>query len=87
MDKFDKKSLQRKILLSFWKVHILYHAAQGSVVGQWMICELSSHGYEVSPGTMYPLLSRMEKLGWLKQCSQSRAGIKARKGYELLGYF
>jgi DNA-binding PadR family transcriptional regulator len=32
---------------------------------------------------MYPLLSRMEKLGWLKQCSHPKTGIKARKGYEL----
>ncbi|MFP4049841.1 MAG: PadR family transcriptional regulator, partial [Desulfovermiculus sp.] len=64
----------------FWKVHILHHAAQGPVVGQWMIRELRSHGYEVSPGTMYPLLARLEKLGWLRQ---PKSGHKGRKEYEL----
>lgn len=73
----------REILLSFWKVHILHHAAHGPVVGQWMINELRRHGYEVSPGTLYPLLNRMEQRGWLR-CEQDPAGgPKARKDYYL----
>ena len=83
MDEGNKKALQREILLGFWKVHILHHAAQGPVVGQWMIRELRSHGYEVSPGTMYPLLARLEHLGWLKQCTDSVSGQGTRKEYEL----
>jgi hypothetical protein len=27
------KAVQREILLSFWKIHILHHAAEGPVVG------------------------------------------------------
>lgn len=54
MDKY----LNREILLSFWKAHVLHHAAEGPVVGQWMLNELRRHGYEVSPGTLYPPLRR-----------------------------
>jgi DNA-binding PadR family transcriptional regulator len=85
MDHENKKALQREILLGFWKVHILHHAAQGPVVGQWMIRELRRHGFEVSPGTMYPMLARLEHLGWLKQRTDSVSGQGARKEYELTG--
>src|ERR1044071_7723073 len=60
------KELEREILLSFWKVHILHHAGEQPLHGQWMIVELRRHGYEISPGTLYPLLHRMERLGWLR---------------------
>ena len=40
MDSHDQKALQREILLGFWKIHILHHAAEGPVVGQWMLQEL-----------------------------------------------
>lgn len=73
----------REILLSFWKVHILHHAAEGPVVGQWMINELRRHGYEVSPGTLYPLLNRMEQRGWLRCERDPAGGPKARKDYYL----
>ncbi len=56
MDQNQLKALQREILLGFWKVHILHHATEGPVVGQWMLTELRRHGYEVSPGTLYPIL-------------------------------
>ncbi len=83
MDKAETKALQREILLGFWKVHILYHAAQGPIVGQWMIRELRRHGYEVSPGTMYPLLYRLEKLGWLRLSTAAGSASRSRKEYEL----
>lgn len=73
----------REILLSLWKVHILHHAAEGPVVGQWMINELRRHGYEVSPGTLYPLLNRMEQRGWLRCERDPAGGPKARKDYYL----
>jgi len=61
----DEKLVSREILLAFWKVHILHHAAEDGVVGTWMLGELRHHGYDVSPGTLYPLLKRMERFGWL----------------------
>ncbi len=80
MEQEDYKALQREILLSFWKIHILHHASEGAVVGQWMLQELRHHGYEVSPGTLYPILHRMEKLGWLRSESEGQ-GPKARRSY------
>lgn len=77
------KELEREILLSFWKVHILHHAETRPVFGQWVIRELRRHGYEVSPGTLYPILSRMEERGWLKLNVDPDAGPRARKDYSL----
>jgi len=77
------KEVEREILLSFWKVHILHHAEKRSVYGQWVMRELRRHGYEVSPGTLYPLLARMEERGWLKCKVDPKAGLRARKEYSL----
>jgi PadR family transcriptional regulator, regulatory protein PadR len=73
------RALQREILLSFWKIHILHHAAEGPVVGQWMLKELRHHGYDISPGTLYPILHRMEALGWLRSESEPGGSSKVRR--------
>lgn len=77
MNADDVKAVQREILLGFWKAHILHHASQGPVVGQWMLRELRRHGYEVSPGTIYPLLARLEERGWLKCKTTPGGGLRA----------
>jgi len=79
----DIKALQREVLLGFWKAHILYHAAEGPVIGQWMMQELRRHGYDVSPGTIYPLLARMEARGWLRCEVDPGGGLRGRKEYFL----
>lgn len=79
----NAKEVSREILLAFWKVHILHHAGEAPLHGQWMLKELNEHGYQISPGTLYPLLARMERLGWLKRDSARRAGPRARKNYRL----
>ena len=79
------KAVQREILLSFWKIHILHHAAEGPVVGQWMLKELRHHGYDVSPGTLYPMLHRMERLGWLRSEADASGGPKARRSFYATG--
>src|SRR5215471_15516503 len=76
-------TVNREILLSFWKVHILHHASEEPIHGQWILMELRRHGYELSPGTLYPLLNRMERLGWLKGKSDPGGGRRARKDYSL----
>lgn len=80
-EKEERKALQREILLGFWKVHILHHAVEGPVVGQWMLSELRHHGYEVSPGTLYPLLHRLERLGWLASEVDPGGGPKAPRRF------
>lgn len=77
------KAVNREILLSFWKVHILHHAGEAPVHGQWILTELRRHGYEISPGTLYPLLNRMARLGWLKCKADPDGGRRARKDYRL----
>jgi PadR family transcriptional regulator len=69
--------------MSFWKVHILHHAAQRPIVGQWMLDELREHGYRVSPGTLYPVLRRMETRGWLRSRRDADRGPRARREYTL----
>jgi len=73
----------REILLSFWKVHILHHANEQPVHGHWIAAELRRHGYEISPGTLYPLLDRLRQRGWLVCQSARRGGPRARKDYRL----
>ena len=83
MDKITLKTLQREIVLGFWKIHILHHAGEGPVIGQWMLQELRRHGYDVSPGTLYPILHRMEKHGWLRCEFDPEGGSRARREYYL----
>lgn len=79
----EAKILQREFFLAFWKIHILHHASEGPVVGQWMLEELRHHGYDVSPGTLYPILKRMEGYGWLRCRQSGAASSKAAKKYYL----
>ena len=79
----DLKLINREILLSFWKVHVLHHAAEGDVIGRWMLQELKHHGYDVSPGTLYPLLKRMEANGWLTSKADPKKGPKAPRAYSI----
>jgi len=51
----------RKIFLGFIQVHILSHAKKEPFYGSWMIEELKHHGYEISSGTIYPILHNLEK--------------------------
>jgi PadR family transcriptional regulator PadR len=53
----------RDLLSGFIRLHILHHAAEGELYGQWMIEEMARHGYRLSPGTLYPLLHGMERKG------------------------
>ena len=54
-----------ELLRSFARIHILYHAGQSPVYGLWLMEELARHGYDLSPGTLYPILHRMEGDGLL----------------------
>lgn len=79
----DILAVNREVLLAFWKVHILHHAAEEGVVGQWMLSELRRHGYDVSPGTLYPMLQRMETHGWLRSEVDSARGPKGPRTFYL----
>ena len=70
----------QELLSGLIRLHILHHAAEGDIYGQWMIEELARHGYRMSPGTLYPLLHGMEERGYL-QSRQERAGRSVRRLY------
>ena len=55
----------REFFTGFIRMHILYHAGKEPVFGLWMIKELARHGYNLSPGTLYPILHRLESTGFL----------------------
>lgn len=82
-EQIDRNALASEILLAFWKVHILHHAAKEPIYGLWMLEELRRHGYDLSPGTLYPLLRRMESYGWLKADSKRAVSRRQRRSYRL----
>ena len=67
------------------RLHVLHHAGEQPIYGSWMIEELRAHGYEISPGTLYPMLSRLEKAGYLKSEveQQGRRRIRWYRGTKL----
>lgn len=72
----------RELFLGFIRVHILYHASLSPVYGLELIEELESHGYPISPGTMYPILNKMEQAGLLESEKVNVEG-KVRKYYTI----
>jgi DNA-binding PadR family transcriptional regulator len=62
------------------RLHVLHHACKEPVFGLAMLEELGRHGYKISPGTLYPLLHRLEKKGYLRSREQ-REGKSRRKVY------
>jgi DNA-binding PadR family transcriptional regulator len=72
----------RDFFLGFVKIHILHHAAQEPIYGLAMIEELRRHGYDVSPGTIYPVLHGLEADGYLSR-EERVVGGKVRKYYAI----
>jgi len=72
----------RQFFLGFIKVHILHHAAEEEVYGLALIAELRRHGYELSPGKMYPVLHELEEAGYLRRIERVVNG-KVRKYYRI----
>jgi len=73
--------VDREFRTAFWKLHVLHHAAERPIYGLWMLEELEEHGHRLSPGTLYPLLARMERNGWLS--SEQASSAKGRKNYRI----
>ncbi len=83
MSRLDPDPLDREVLLAFWKVHILHHASKGPVYGLWLVQELAEHGYRLNPGTLYPVLDRMERNGWLLSERAREDHIRSRRSYTI----
>lgn len=63
------------------RLHILHHACKRPVFGLWFIEELARHGYNLSPGTLYPLLHGLEGKGYLRSIKE-REGKRLRRMYQ-----
>lgn len=74
------KKIMRDVFLAFVRVHVLHHAAKERIFGLEMIAELKRHGYELSAGTLYPLLHTLEADGVLVSTQEVVEG-KVRRYY------
>lgn len=74
----------REFFLGFIRIHVLYHASLEPVCGVDLMTELRRHGYELTPGTLYPLLHRLERGGYLLREDRQVNG-RWRKYYTLTG--
>lgn len=70
------------ILLGVWKIFVLQLASEEGVVGNRLLQELRTQGYDISPGTLYPMLHRMEQNGLLRSHPQEGAS-KAPRTYKI----
>ncbi len=64
------------------QLHVLHHAAESEIHGAWMTQELARHGYTISPGTLYPMLHRLEAAGLLTG-REDRAGGRRLRRYSI----
>lgn len=70
----------RHLFLGFIRLHVLYHADKESICGVELMEELRHHGYDVGPGTMYPMLHQMQVAGILSSTGEVVGG-KRRKNF------
>lgn len=55
----------RHLLLGFIRLHVLYHADKEQICGVELMDELRRHGYDIGPGTLYPMLHQLQSAGLL----------------------
>jgi PadR family transcriptional regulator PadR len=72
----------REFYSGFIRLHILYHSAKEEIFGLGIIGELRRHGYELSPGTLYPILHDMEEKGYISSTDKNVNG-KIRRLYRI----
>ena len=72
----------RDFFLGFVRIHILHHAANEAVYGLALMEELRRHGYELSAGTLYPVLHGLAADGYLA-VERRVVGGKVRKYYTI----
>lgn len=73
-------SIDRELLSGLIRLHILHHAVEEPIFGQGIADELGRHGYQLSAGTLYPLLHGLERKGYLRS-TKRREGKRMRRFY------
>jgi DNA-binding PadR family transcriptional regulator len=77
-----ERPVKNEFCVGFIRLHILHHASEEPIFGLGILRELQRHGYELSPGTLYPMLHRMEHRGLLRSEKELVAG-KIRRLYRI----
>lgn len=72
------KADRRGLYTGLIRLHVLHHAAKKAVYGFAMIEELRRHGYELSAGTIYPILHGLEQKGLLTSVKERAGGAERR---------
>lgn len=76
------RNLFQHLCSGFVRIHILYHASKEPIYGMEIMEELSHHGYDMSPGTLYPVLHQLEEQGYLVS-NEKLVNGKNRKYYKI----
>lgn len=74
VNSYDEQGLYSGLI----RLHILHHACREPIFGLGMIEELARHGYRLSPGTLYPIMHGLEKMGLLRSNKQLVNGKNRR---------
>ena len=69
-------------LLGFIKIYILHYAGREPVYGKEFHDQLLKKGFDISYGTLYPMLHKFEEKGYLKHEDKNVNG-KIRKYYSI----
>jgi len=85
--KYDDRHMQRiaddrELYGGLIRLHVLHHANEKPLYGQWMIEELQRHEYQIGPGTIYPLLHSLARKGYLRSRTE-RSGSRYRRVYRI----
>jgi len=72
----------RHLFTGFVRLHILYHADKEPICGVEIMDELRHHGYDLGPGTLYPILHHLHEEGYLS-CKEASQNGKRRKNFRV----
>ena len=78
----NAQDIHRDFLQGLVKIFILHQASRGPVYGNRLSKALHALGYQISPGSLYPLLHTLENSGLLHSRLRVFKG-RVRKYYEL----
>jgi DNA-binding PadR family transcriptional regulator len=84
MNESSSTRILKEFFFGFIKIHILYHTGKRPFYGQELKEELEEHGYCLSYGTLYPLLHKLCRDGYLFR-EDKNVGGKIRKYYAITG--
>jgi PadR family transcriptional regulator, regulatory protein PadR len=73
----------RDLFAGLIKLHLLHHASEEPIFGLGMIEELGRHGYQMSAGTLYPILHGLEARGYLRSAVQQSSDGRRRRVYRI----